>query len=388
MSGRTQVQDVRYVLAMVCGAVLISGCGAAEHEKSTTLAASRNEPVPVSVVSEAAAERPVPTIVRATGTFVADESSDVAPQVSGQIIATPVNVGDIVKAGQVVMRLEDRDARTKLKQAEASLQQADAQALRASAEAKRNAELVERGLISPSSFELLSTQVAVAEAAVAQAAAQIASAEKAVEDTTIRAPFAGHVSARSVAVGEFATTASKLVTIVRITPIKLQLLVPESGAAKLRRGMAVLAEVPAYPGTTFTGAVSALNVAIDPASRAMTIEATFPNADARLTPGMFGSAEVRLPATERALFIPQSALVSIANGESFGVFVVDGDIVRIRVVQPGERQGGVVRILSGLDAGAVVATTKVAQLFEGARVQAAQATTQSDPANTRVPQKE
>jgi membrane fusion protein (multidrug efflux system) len=330
----------------------------------------------------------VPTVVRATGTFVADESSSVTPSVSGQVVATPVNVGDMVQAGDMLVRLDDRDARLKLGQAQAALQQAEAQARRAAAEAKRNSDLVDGGLISPSSYEQFTTQLAVAEAAVAQAASQVAAAEKAVADAVIEAPFNGHVSARPVAVGEYVNTSTKVTTVVRISPIKLQLLVPESAAASLRPGMAVSATVNAHPGRTFTGTVSALNVAIDPASRAMSIEVRFSNADARLMPGMFGSAEVRLPATERGVFVPEAAVTPLPNGESFAVYAVDGDAVRVRVVQPGERQNGMVRLLAGLDAGTVVATTNLNHLFEGARVRAEMPAATADASGARKPKSE
>ena len=370
---RLQMVSVnRVVPALVAGifaAVGFSACGGAGAAVGATAPAA--ETAAVAVQTAAAVERDVSTALRATGTFVADESSDVTPQVSGQVIATAVDVGDVVKSGQILVRLDDRDARLKLRQAEAALQQAEAQAGRAQAEAKRNSELMKEGVISRSSFEQLTTQVAVADAAVAQAAAQVASAEKAVADAVILAPFSGHVSARPVAVGEFVNTTTKVATIVRITPIKLQLLVPESAAAMLRKGMSVAATVPAHPGKTFTGTIAALNVAIDPASRAMAIEAAFPNGDAQLMPGMFGSAEVRLPAIERGVFVPEAAVVPLANGESFAVFVVDGDAVRVRVVQPGERENGMVRVLAGLERDVVVATSNVKELFEGARIRAA-----------------
>ena len=82
------------------------------------------------------------------------------------------------------------------------------------------------------------------------------------------------MSARPVAVGEYVTTAGKVATIVRIQPIKLNLQVPEADAARLRPGMAVRAEVSAHPGAAFTGSVAAMNVAVDPNSRAMTVEVT------------------------------------------------------------------------------------------------------------------
>ena len=367
-------------------ALVASACGGPGSRVEATAPVA--EAAPVSIHTAAAEGRDVPTIVRATGTFVADESSEVTPSVPGQVVATPVNVGDMVMPGDLLVRLDDRDARLKLGQAQASLQQAEAQARRAATEAKRNADLVKEGLISPNSYEQFTTQLAVAEAAVAQAASQVAAAEKAVADAVIVAPFSGHVSARPVAVGEYVTTSTKVATIVRIAPIKLNLLVPESAAAALRPGMAVSATVNAHPGRTFTGTVSALNVAIDPASRAMSIEAKFSNSDARLMPGMFGSAEVQLPATERGVFVPEAAVSPLPNGESFAVYAVDGDAVRVRVVQPGERQHGMVRLLAGLDAGTVVATSNLTHLFEGARIRAEMPAATSESSGRREPKSE
>jgi hypothetical protein len=94
---------------------------------------------------------------------------------------------------------------------------------------------------------------------------------------------------------------------------------------------------------------------------------------------MFGSADVALPQTERGVFVPESAVVALQNGESFAVYAVDRDVVRVRVVQPGERRNGMVRVLAGLDAGVVVATSKVNELYEGARVRTA-ATAAGEPA--------
>jgi membrane fusion protein (multidrug efflux system) len=114
----------------------------------------------------------------------------------------------------------------------------------------------------------------------------------------------------------------------------------------------------------------------------MSIEAKFSNSDARLMPGMFGSAEVQLPATERGVFVPEAAVAALPNGESFAVYAVDGDVVRVRVVQPGERQNGMVRLLAGLDAGTVVATSNLKSLFEGARIRTGVPAATSDAASS------
>jgi RND family efflux transporter MFP subunit len=373
-------QFVLILLALSMG--VIAACGAEQAPDATTPAAENAPREPVTVSVQPAVERTLPQVVEATGTFVADETSEVTPQVSGQIVETPVDVGDTVKAGQLLVRLDDRDARLRLMQAEAALQQAAAQAARAQAEVKRNADLVQTGDISRSAYEQLTTQVAVADAAVAQAEALVASAKKALEDTHVLAPFSGHVSERDVAVGEFVNTSANVATIVRITPIRLELLVPESSAAHMKRGMPVTARVPAHPDADFAGEVSALNVAIDPASRSMRIEARFPNADGRLMPGMFGTAEVHLPASEQAVFVPPSAVVPIANGEAAGVFVVEGETARVRVVQTGDQHEGMVRILAGLEPGTPVVVSNAEQLMDGSQIRVVETTAAAEPGDT------
>jgi RND family efflux transporter MFP subunit len=351
-------------------AVGTAGCGGGEASDEAPARPRTSEPVVVAVETAAAVEREVATVIRATGSFVADEASDVTPHVPGSVVETPINVGDVVKPGQVIVRLDARNANLDLQHAEATLQQAEALAQNAKVEAERHAALVKSGDISRSTYEKLTTQLASADAAVAQATARVASARKAADDATVTAPFAGHVTARQVSMGEYVTNATTVATIVRIQPIKLELQVPESDAGKLRRGMAVRAEVPTHPGIVFEGVVSALNVALDASSRAMAIEVRFPNHDARLLPGMFGTAQIDLPAKERALFVPAAAVATIANGQSSAVYIVDDTTARLRVVQVGEVDNGMVRILAGLDGHPVVATSALSQLFDGARVRA------------------
>lgn len=354
------------ICAVVCTTASLASCGGSSARANTGGSPAAAEVAVIPVAFATAIKRDVPTVVRATGTFVPDESSDVAPQVTGQVVKTFVNVGDTVKADQPLVLLDDRDARLRLDQARASLERAEADAQHAKADASRSGELLQKGFTPRSDFERLANQDAGASAAVAQARAQVAGAQKAVDDTIVRAPFFGHVTARPVAAGEYVTPASKIATIVRIQPIKLELQVKEVDAVKVRRGQPVNAEVSGYPGVVFTGSVSAMNVAIDPNSRAMTVEATFPNADARVTPGMFATAQINLPATETAVFAPAEAVLKIANADA--VYVIEGNRAQLRVVQLGEALGGLVRIETGLAEGAVVATNNFDKLADGAAV--------------------
>jgi RND family efflux transporter MFP subunit len=360
------IESIATMSVVVCMTALTSGCGGDDARANAAASPVGADAAVIPVAVATAIKQDVPMVVRATGTFTPDDSSDVASQVSGQVRQTLANVGDTVTADQPLVLLDDRDARLRLDQARAALERAEADAQHARADATRSSELLQKGFTPRSDFERLATQDTGAGAAVAQARAQVATAQKAVDDTIVRAPFPGHVTARQVAAGEYVTPASKIVTIVRIQPIKLELLVKEADAVKVRRGLSVQAEVSGYPGVLFAGSVSALNVAIDPSSRAMTVEVTFPNADARMRPGMFGSAQIRLAATESAVFAAADAVLKVAGADA--MYVIEAGRAELRVVQLGDDRDGMIRVDAGLQEGAVVATNNLDKLFDGALV--------------------
>lgn len=214
-------------------------------------------------------------------------------------------------------------------------------------------------------------QTAQAEVESARAAASIA--EKAVADTVIRAPYSGYVSDRPIAVGEYVTPSSVIATILLTNPLKLQLQVPELEAPRVQVGMPVSASVDAYPDRKFAGRVTAVNPAVDPASRSFTVEAAIENPDNALRSGMFATARVTQPGGGQSVYVPSEAVVRDQNTNSFRVFTVKDNAAHLKVVQIGDEENGWVQILSGVQSDEEVAVNNLEQLYEGARVQAAQA---------------
>jgi RND family efflux transporter MFP subunit len=212
--------------------------------------------------------------------------------------------------------------------------------------------------------------VATAEAAMADARSRVALAQKAVGDSTIRAPFDGFITERPVAVGEYVTTASKIATVMKLDPVRLRLQVPELDTARLRVGQTVTATVEALENRTFTGRITAINPALDPATRATIVEATIANPNGQIRSGVFATAHIALGDTERGLFVPRGAVLPDPNTNSFRVYTVAENTVRLRVVQPGPEQDGRIRLLTGVSAHERVATAKLEQLFDGAAVKA------------------
>jgi multidrug efflux pump subunit AcrA (membrane-fusion protein) len=416
-------------LLLIPAALLALSCGSRPEATTTAQAAA---PKTVSVTTATAVTKEVPAGFEETGTFVADESSDIAPPVAGRVISTPVDVGARVKAGQVICELDHRDAELRLQQAkalyneaeaavrqarsriglnqgafdpgkvpevaaaQANYQSAQAQARLAAADAQRYANLVATGDVSKSASEKARTQQETAEAqanaarqqfeaasngarqsyegiSTSQASlegvkAQLAQAEKGLADTTIRAPFDGYITARPVAAGEYVALTNKIATIVRIATLKLQLQTPAQRASQAHLGDTVTAQVDAYPDREFPGKVSAINQSVDPNSRVFILEARFDNADTDLKPGMFATAHVRLPGGENGIFVPVKAIQRDKTTDSNQVYVIQNGRARLRVVSAGETSSNQIRIVSGIADGEIVATSNQADLYDGAPV--------------------
>jgi len=409
--------------------LLAAACSRPKDVVPTAHAASET----IVVSTAQAVVRTVPAAFEVTGTFNADEISNIAPPVGGRVIATPVNVGDFVKQGAAICELDHRDAQLKLDQAHAQLDEATsalrqtqarigwtaaakfdpilvpevaaaraayesalAQSKMAAADARRYESLVGSGDVSRGAYERARTQQETAEAqanaarqqyeaalnaarqgygAIESSAAtleavrsQLAQAQKGLEDTTVRAPFDGYITARAVAAGEYVSPSSKIATIVRIGILKLQLQAPEQRAANVHTGMTVTARVSAYPDREFSGTVTAVNPSVDPSSRVFMVEARFDNPGAKLRPGMFASARVLLPGGETAVFIPRRAVIRDKTTDSYQVFTIDRGAARLHVVLAGDVDGDSIRIASGLSGGETVAISSQSELFDGARV--------------------
>ena len=428
---------------MLCPVLIL--CGSCTGKKAAS-SAQASAPKEIAVTTARAAVQHVPAAFDETGTFVAEEASDIAPPVAGRVIRTPVDVGAFVKEGQVICELDHRDAALKLEQmraqsteatagvrqaqlriglgtgkfdetkvpevaaARANYESAQAQAKMAAADAQRYSNLVASGDVSRSAFEKARTQqetaeaqangarqqlegalnaarqsnqiISSSEASLEAVRAQVAQTEKAVADTYIKAPFDGYISDRPVAAGEYVALTSKIATVVRVKTLKLQLQTPEQRAAKAQLGMVVAARVSAYPDREFEGKVSAINPAVDPNSRVFVLEARFANPDRALRPGMFATARVILQGGEDAVFVPRNAVMRDKTTDSNLVYVVDHGQARMRVVLVGESRGDSVRIQSGLSGNEFVVIKNQSQLFDGAPVQAQTGSATPTPALT------
>lgn len=210
--------------------------------------------------------------------------------------------------------------------------------------------------------------IASARAAVEAAQTQVGTAQQALADTVIRAPFSGFVSERPTAVGEFVTSATTIITLLRTNPMKIQIQVAEADVPSVTLGRGVTLQVDAYPDRRFAGTVTAINPSVDQTSRAATVEASIENGDNALRAGMFATARINKEGGGAGVFIPKSAIYNDQPTQSYRAFVIVDGIAKLRVIQLGPEEGDYQQILSGIEANETVATSNLDQLYEGAKV--------------------
>ena len=211
--------------------------------------------------------------------------------------------------------------------------------------------------------------VATARTGVSSALTQVDQARKAIADTAIYSPISGFVSERVADVGEYISPSapnSKIATIVRTSPLRLRIDVPEQSIGKVAIGEGISLQTSAYPDRNFAGVVRRILPSLNVTARTLTVEADVPNTDGLLKPGQFATVRITQSAPENAVMVPATAVK--ANGDKNSVFVVKDGAAREQVVQTGLLENGLIQIKNGIGEGDIVATSNLNLLSDGVLV--------------------
>lgn len=307
---------------------------------------------PVPVVSAPAQAAPLSRELRALGTVRANEAIEVTAKLSNLVAAIRFRDGQTVTRGQVLVELDGAQARAELGVAQAALTESTSQLRRAR-------ELQATQVLSAAQLEQIEATQQANEARIAAARARL-------EDTLVRAPFAGRVGLRRVSVGTLVNPGTVITTLDDTSVVKVDFAVPENDLGSLREGLSLTASSPAWPDQRFEGRVLSVDSRVDPTTRAVTVRGALPNRDGRLRPGMF--VNVLLQRDQRdAIVIPEEALVPEQDKQF--VFVVADGVASRREVRIGARRPGQVEILSGLEAGERIVIEGTVKVRDGGPVQ-------------------
>ena len=383
---------------VLLAALAMGGCGADATDADAAAEASA-----VSVTTVTAVEQPIMRFIRVSGTLTPQEDAEVAAEIAGRIVATPVERGSAVRAGDALIQIAATEVDAQAREAQANAAQIEARLgldggaafdlervpevanAKAAYELARNEfsraqKLYDGKLLSQSDFDQRSAQMVATERqydvakngaaqqyqALMGARARVTVAQKALADTVVRAPFAGAVGERFVSVGDYVTRGTKVASVVRIDPLRVELTVPEQYVSFVAEGRAVNFEVDAYPKETFTGQVRFVSPSVTASTRALTLEAIVPNANGRLKPGFFATAQIEESTRRPGILVPSTAVRTVAG--TARVFVVATDRAEERVVMTGQVVGDQVELVSGVKPGERIAASGVDQLVDGVRV--------------------
>lgn len=227
-----------------------------------------------------------------SGSLAPEREATMRAEISGAVLQTYVEAGTRVAAGTPLARLDDTAIRDAYLSARSGVTAAQSSADLATREGARATTLAAAGAIADRDLELATRNAAAAASQLADAKARLALAQKQLDDTHIRAPFAGVVSARSVSAGDVVAPGTALFTVVDPSSMRLEASVPAEQLASVRVGAPVSFTVNGYPGRTFTGRVTRVNPTADPVTRQVRIFASIPNAGSTLVGGLFADGRV------------------------------------------------------------------------------------------------
>lgn len=314
------------------------------------------EPEPVTITTSVARQTEWTPRTEAVGTFRAVQGADLAVEVGGTVREIHFDNGQAVEAGQRLVTLD-----TETDQAE--LDRLQAAGRLAALDLERQERLFRQNSVSQADLER-------AESEAAQARAAVAAQEARIRLKTIRAPFDGIVGIRQVNAGQHLAAGTPVVTLQSLDPIYLDFTLPQRELPLIHSGASLLARVDAYPDELFTGQITAIEPRLRESSRTVLVQATLPNQDERLRPGMFGRVDLELGEAIPVVVVPQTGIRYSTYGNS--VFVIEGEgeekkVVQ-RFVQTGRTRGDLIAITEGLEPGEEIASSGLLKLQNQARV--------------------
>ena len=385
----------RFRGAVSCGALLmvliLCGCRG-DGSKASASRGGGPLNLPVKQIKVARAElRQLARYVSAPGTLAADEQATLSFKVAGRLSEIKVDLGSFVRKGQVIAQLETTDFKGRVNQAMAGMQQArvrlglqpegdddrietentalvrQARAVLQEAQAnrERTIQLVNQGIQARAELDRVDSAYKVADsryqdaveevrnrqAVLLQRRSELALAQQQLAETTLYASFDGAIRERRASIGEYMTSGTPVVTIVRLHPLRLRVEVPEREAQGIRIGQPVRVIVEGDTSATHSGRIARLSPAFEVQSRTLIIEAEVENNQGRLRPGSFAKAEIQAGSIPEAVMVPAAAIVTFAGIQK--VFIEkDGKAIEKTVVL-GKRDGDWVAV-EGLQAGANV----------------------------------
>lgn len=327
-----------FIFSYIMLLLVIGSCGNKDSKKQQPPAANRQ--MPGKVDGFIVRTRAVSENIEVPGTLIANEATEIHPEVSGRIVQLNVAEGKVVSRGAVLAKLYDGDLQAELKKLRVQLQIAQTNE-------QRSEQLLKIQGISKSDYDNSRLTVSNIQADIEITQANISR-------TVIRAPFSGRIGLRNISPGAYVTPASILATIQQTTVLKLDFSVPEKYASNLKVGQMVDFSIEATK-KRYRAKITAMESSVSLDTRSLMIRSVVENKDNDLVPGAFAKVMLRFDPDPNAIVIPTQAVIPQARGKK--VILFKSGTAVFADVTTGVRDSATVQITSGLKAGDTVLVT-------------------------------
>ena len=353
----------KYVILAIVGLVILTGAlTGIKALQFSRMADQGRKPQPEIVTTAVANTQVWESTLTAVGSLVAVQGVMIAAEMTGKMVKITFEPGSMVKAGDLLVQQETAAEEAELRSAEATVG-----LTRLTFERARR--LLAEGTFSQAEYDK-------ADAEYKQALAQTDNIRAVIAKKTIRAPFSGLLGIRLVNLGQMLSPGDEIVSLQALDPIFANFSLPQQQFPRIRPDLEVRVETDALPGEIIRGKITAINPQVETATRNIMVQATVPNGNQHLRPGMFVNVTVLLPEHDTTLVIPATAVLNAPYSDS--VFIVENDasdkksppgtVVRQQFVKLGERRGDFIAVIAGLKEGETVVSTGVFKLRNGQAV--------------------
>ncbi|MCB1826983.1 MAG: efflux RND transporter periplasmic adaptor subunit, partial [Coxiellaceae bacterium] len=322
--------------------------------------ATHQEPAVVVSTTIAKKETWHPNL-KSVGTVQAINGVEVNAEVTGHVTKIYFKSGQFVKKGDPLVQLDDSVDIQTLNNNLAALRLD-------TLNYHRQKRLYKTGSTSKADLDS-------AQAKMLQSKSQVVSARVEIEKKNVKAPFDGKLGIREVNLGQYVTAGQSMVLLQSLNPLFVNFTLPEQFLEDIKVGQLVQISIDSQKGATFDGKITAINSSVDATTRTISVQATFPNDDNKLYPGLFADVNVIMPEQVGVVTVPQTSITYSLYGDS--IYVVNNGkdkfdkstlIAEQKFVKVGERRGTVIAVKKGVNAGDQIVTAGQLKLHPGSRI--------------------
>jgi membrane fusion protein (multidrug efflux system) len=327
---------------------------------------SHYQPPAVTISASIATAETWQSYLNTVGTLTAVNGTDISSEASGIVTAIQFESGQEVKKGDVLVLLDTSVEQAQLKNDQAAVKLAQMNY-------ERYKTLLKKNVLAQSEFDTAAAKLEESQASQEATQAKI-------QQKTVTAPFNGRIGIRLINIGQYLSAGTAMVTLQSLDPLYVQFNLPEQYLANLyiQQPIELAINNSSSNKKAISGAITAINSKVDQTTRNVLIQATIPNKDVQLYPGMFAQVKVLLRTNKNVITLPQTAISYSLHGDS--VFIIEADKndkekdgtpvlhVKREYVKVGERRSGTVAVLDGIKAGDKVVTSGQLKLQNGTHV--------------------